>query len=99
MLVLTQADYTYILRSLDLNMNYTDGLLKEFFFDKYTAIEEFFKKLTGVVGMRIDIQFDQMAMMLLHQDKSFLSELLLNQARINTVKFMDGATHVNIEIA
>jgi len=70
MLVLAQADYTYILRSLDLNMNYTDGLLKEFFFDKYTAIEEFFKKLTGVVGMRIDIQFDQMAMMLLHQDKS-----------------------------
>ena len=52
-----QDVYTQILRILDLNINYTDFLEREFYFFKYYEIEEYFRTLENVVGMRIKVNF------------------------------------------
>lgn len=38
---------------MDLNVNYSDGLQKEFFFVKWLEMEEVYKTMTNVVDKRI----------------------------------------------
>ena len=63
-----QDVYTQILRILDLNINYTDFLEREFYFFKYYEIEEYFRTLENVVGMRIKVNFQCLSLRLEHID-------------------------------
>ena len=77
------------MRILDLNINFTDFLEREYYFLKYTEIEEYFKKLEGIIGMRIQIVLRCLSLRLEHIDKTFLSELMLVNAAIKITKYRD----------
>ena len=88
-LTINQEVYTKILRILDLNINFTDFLEKEYYFFKFVHMKEYFKIFEDIVGMRLKIDFKCMSLRLEHIDQSFLSELMLLNLSIKMTKFRD----------
>jgi hypothetical protein len=75
-LTIKQKIYTMILRIVDLNVAYTDFLEREYYFLKFVLMEEYFKSLEDIVGMRMKIDFKCLALRLEYVDDSFVSELM-----------------------
>lgn len=67
-ITISQEIYTKILRILDLNINYTDFLEKEYYFFKFVLMEDYFKIFKDIVGMRIKIDFKCLCLRLEHID-------------------------------
>lgn len=88
-LTINQEIYTKILRILDLNINFTDFLEKEYYFFKFVLMEDYFKIFEDIVGMRLKIDFKCLCLRLEHIDQSFLSELMLLNMSIKMTKYRD----------
>ena len=97
-LTIRQDIYTKILRILDLNINFTDFLEREYYFFKYVEMDEYFKTIPNIVGMRIKIDFSCMAIRLEHIDRSFLSELMLVNMVLKMIKYKDYKNVMDIKI-
>ena len=98
-MTIKQKVYTMILRILDLNINYTDFLEREYYFLRFVLMEEYFKSLENIVGMRMKIEFKCLALKLEHVDNTFVSELMLQNFIIKMTKFRDlkGLMEVDIQ--
>ena len=90
--------YTKILRILDLNINFTDFLEKEYYFIKFVLMEEYFKIFEDIVGMRIKIDFKCLSLRLEHIDQSFLSELMLLNMSLKMTKYRDFKSNLEVDI-
>eukprot|EP00347_Sterkiella_histriomuscorum_P018285 403346093 len=93
-----QTVYTGILRCMDLNMNFQDMLPKEYYFIRHQNMEDYFKQLVGVIGMRIKLKFSTLNLGLKHLDDSPLSQLSLDNFGINMIKYMDFKNEMLIKI-
>jgi hypothetical protein len=98
LITIKQKIYTMILRILDLNINYTDFLEREYYFLKFVLMEEYFKSLEEVVGMRIKIDFKCLALRLEHVDNTFVSELMLLNYIVKMTKFRDLKSMMDVDI-
>ena len=96
MLVLPQAVYTYILRCSDLNFGWTDGKQNEFYFIKWKHISDHFKQLKKVAAQKLRIEISMLSLTLKHSDGSYISELLLSGFEFFMLKFMDGASNMDL---
>jgi hypothetical protein len=81
---------------LDLNINYQDAFQEDFFFINYTNLNEYTKLLKDVIGMKINLNFLSLSLLMQHMDGSFLSELLLNNMQFNMIKYMDYDKKMNL---
>jgi hypothetical protein len=93
-----QDIYTQILRVLDLNINFTDRLEREYFFFKYQEIDEYFKTLENIVGMRINVKFKLLSLKLEHIDHSYLAELIFSNLRVKMIKHRDYKNQMVVTI-
>lgn len=98
LLTIKQKVYTMILRILDLNINYTDFLEREYYFLKFVLMEEYFKSLEQIVGMRIKIDFKCLALRLEHVDNTFVSELMLLNFVMKMTKYRDLKNLMEVDI-
>jgi hypothetical protein len=53
-LSITQSDYTFFLRCLDLNINFTDNLQHEHYFVKHIDIDQYYREIESVITMRVN---------------------------------------------
>eukprot|EP00347_Sterkiella_histriomuscorum_P000566 403375355 len=98
---LRQDVYTYLLRCVDLNINYTDNLTKYFQLaiwndgsdtQKYiTQEQEMVKKHKNkdVHKMKIYMSFPSLALQLRNMDGSYMSEFILWSADIDFLRYVD----------
>ena len=86
------------MRILDLNINFTDFLEKEYYFIKFVLMEEYFKIFEDIVGMRIKIDFKCLSLRLEHIDQSFLSELMLLNMSLKMTKYRDFKSNLEVDI-
>lgn len=93
-----QDVYTQILRILDLNINFTDRLERQYFFFKYLEIDEYYKTLENIVGMRISVSFKCLALKMEHIDQSFLAEMMFSNLRVRMVKYRDYRNEMTVNI-
>jgi hypothetical protein len=76
--VLPQIIYTYILRANDLNLGFTDSMKEEFFFQKWTTINDHYKTyLVDIISQVLLITIPNFSLTLKHSDGSFIAKLLL----------------------
>lgn len=61
-------------------------------------MEDYFKQLTGVIGMRIKLKFTLLRLVLKHLDNTALSQLTLENFGINITKYMDYKNEMLIKI-
>ena len=97
-MTIKQKVYTMILRILDLNINYTDFLEREYYFLKFVLKEEYFKSLEQVLGMRLKIDFKNLALRLEHVDNTFVSELMLLNYVVKIRKYRDLKSIMDVDI-
>jgi hypothetical protein len=91
LITIKQKIYTMILRILDF-------LEREYYFLKFVLMEEYFKSLEEVVGMRIKIVFKCLALRLEHVDNTFVSELMLLNYIVKMTKFRDLKSMMDVDI-
>jgi len=96
LLVLPQAVYTYILRCSDLNFAWTDRMQSDFYFIKWRHISDHYKQLRKVASQKLQIEISMLSLTLKHSDGSYISELLLSGFDLFMLKFMDGASNMDI---
>lgn len=97
-ITLKQDAYTQILRILDLNINFTDRLERQYFFFKYLEIDEYYKTLENIIGMRINVTFKCLALRMEHIDHSFLAEMMFSNLRIRMIKYRDYKNEMTVNI-
>lgn len=97
MLVLPQSVYTYILRCSDLNFAWTDRMQNEFYFIKWKHISDHYKQLKKVSAQKLRIEISVLSLTLKHSDGSYISELLLSGFEFFMLKYMDGASNMDLK--
>lgn len=81
-----------------MNINFTDRLEREYFFFKYQEIEDYFKTLEDIVGMRIKVNFKCLSLKLEHIDRSFLAEMMLQNLAVKMTKYRDYKGSISVRI-
>ena len=84
-LVLTQHIYTFLLRTMDLNLNFTDSLQHEYVFKNYIDLERLHMNQEEMISMRVNTFIKFLSIEILNEDNSFLAETFYNNANIHYV--------------